>query len=385
MALFNVEGVVLPYHCKIHISQKALHHNMDQFHEYFGHRHWIPVLKSNAYGHGLKEIFEIMCAHPQPPHMIVLNYVAEAAALRGFGFKDRLLIVGPSLEEDFQSAFANDCELTIGQLPLLEKWLALEKRPKIHLKFDSGLTRQGFMPVEWDRVAALVRGHPEVVGISSHFANVEDVEDSHFAFKQLRTFMAAVETLRSKSWQPELHIGSSASGLLMKEVVNLSYVRVGISLYGVWASKLTKSSYVKQNTEMLDLRPVLSWYSVVTTLKWVEAGSKIGYGCTFQAPSNMRLAVVSCGYFEGYPRSGSRGNAFVIINGRRCSVVGRVCMNMLTVDVTHVPQVALGDSVVLIGENGDESVCADTLAATIDTISYEVLSRLSPEIKRIVV
>jgi alanine racemase len=181
------------------------------------------------------------------------------------------------------------------------------------------------------------------------------------------------------------HAASSASSLLMKSS-HFELVRLGISLYGVWPSQLTKVSYLQLNAKVAALKPVLSWKTEITTLKKVHAGQYIGYGCTFRANREMDIAVLPVGYNEGYPRLAGEGSAYVLIRGERCPIVGRICMNMMMVDVTHTSaNLKLGDEVVLIGRCAEETISASDLGNWSKTIHYEIFTKLHPDIPRIVV
>jgi alanine racemase len=184
---------------------------------------------------------------------------------------------------------------------------------------------------------------------------------------------------------PLRHAASSASSLLMRDS-HFDLVRLGISLYGVWPSPMTKVSYLQLNSKVADLKPVLSWKTEITTLKKVHAGQYIGYGCTYRANHEMDIAVLPVGYNEGYPRIAGESPAYVLIKGQRCPIVGRICMNMMMVDVTHVSKkLIIGDEVVLIGPSGDETVSAADIATWSKTIHYELFSKLHPAIPRHVV
>jgi len=178
-----------------------------------------------------------------------------------------------------------------------------------------------------------------------------------------------------------LHAASSASALIMAQSY-FDLVRVGISMYGPWPSPLTRVSYLQLKSDVLDLRPALSWTTEVTTVKPVLAGQFIGYGCTFRAIRDMRIAVLPVGYYEGYPRLAGEAASYVLIKGARCPIVGRICMNMMMVDITHLADCQVGDLVTLIGADGQDMVSAQDIAGWARTIHYELLTRLHGDIPR---
>lgn len=364
----------------IEIDGEAVRHNYRQFVSVAGKQRAVPILKSNAYGHGLKEIYQAL-ASEQPPWLGV-NYVEEARTLRGLGFQGRILVVGPAVARQLPDAEDLKLDLIVGNGEVLKAWAARPNPCAIHVKFDTGMARQGFRPEDASVVATwLVPRREQVVGICTHFANVEDVTDHAYALQQLKAFAKATQAFQQAGIDCMQHAASSASTLIMKDSL-FDLARVGISLYGVWPSSLTRVSYLQLNDQVLDLRPVLSWRTEVINVKPVAAGSFIGYGCTFRAIRDMRVAVLPVGYFEGYPRLAGESSSYVLIQGKRCPIVGRICMNMMMVDATHLDQVTVGEQATLVGVDGADQVTAHDVAAWAKTIHYELLSRLHPEIPR---
>jgi alanine racemase len=343
-----------------------------------------PVLKSNAYGHGLELVYRALSIL-NPPWLCV-NYMSEAQSLRGFGYRGRILVVGPLTQEGFDVAAQACAEPVLGNFELLRTWLGKDRPCPIHIKVDTGMSRQGFLLSDLPEVLVLLSGNQDkVVGICTHFANVEDVTDHSYASRQLKEFHTALSMFANAGFKSLLkHAASSASTLIMSDS-RLDLDRIGISLYGHWPSRITKVSYLQVNHQVVPLKPVLSWKTKLTTVKRVEPGKYIGYGCTYRATRPMVVGVVPVGYFEGYPRLAGEGASRVLIKGERCAIVGRICMNMMMVDVTHLTNIAVGDTVTLIGQDGEEHIGANDLAEWARTINYEVLSRLHPEIPRIAV
>lgn len=366
--------------CSIDLDQGALRHNFRQFCAIAGHARVAPVVKSNAYGHGLALVYQALAA--ECPAWLCVNYVSEGHQLREQGYPGRILVVGPSVPRELALASSLDLDVVIGAQETLEAWRGLPQPCRLHVKFDTGMSRQGFSPRDAGQLAALLAPQAAfVAGICTHFANVEDVTDHGYAKEQLRQFDQAVEAFRSAGLTPLVHAASSASSLILAES-RFDLLRVGISLYGTWPSALTRVSYLQLNQTVPEFRPVLSWYSEVTTLKTVDVGQFIGYGCTFRALRPMRIAVVPVGYYEGYPRLAGESSSFVLIRGERCPIVGRVCMNMMMVDTTHLATCSFGDRVTLIGKDGLESLAAQDLAIWSKTIHYEIFARLHPDMPR---
>jgi alanine racemase len=257
----------------------------------------------------------------------------------------------------------------------------------VHLKVDTGTHRQGVSVGELPTVCRVAaREGLEVVGVATHFANIEDTLDHGFAGTQRDLFERALAVVRHElgAVPPWVHASCSAAALLFREC-DYSLVRVGISAYGHWPSRETQLSWVLQHgRDGVRLKPVLTWKSLVGQLQHVAQGETVGYGRTWTALRPTRLAVLPLGYADGYPRSlGNR--ARVLVRGVPAPVVGRVCMNIVMVDVSDIPEVGVGEEVVLIGQQGEATITAEELAGLSGTINYELLARLSPSIPRVVV
>jgi alanine racemase len=257
----------------------------------------------------------------------------------------------------------------------------------VHLKVNTGTNRQGVALPEVGELcdAAIARGL-NVVGVATHFANIEDTVEHEFARTQLERFESAVEDVAERlgGRPPYVHAACSAAALLFR-ATDFTVARVGISMYGHWPSRETKLSWMLEHgRDGLPLRPAMTWKSVVGQTVEVARGETVGYGRTWTALRRTRLAVVPVGYADGFPRAlGNR--ARVLVRGAPAPVVGRVCMNIFMADVTDVPEVRVGDEVVLLGAQGGSQVSAEELAGHADTINYELLARVSPDIPRTLV
>ncbi len=365
---------------RLDISAEAVRNNYRQFCDIAGKQRVAPVLKANAYGHGLKEVYEALKDEAMP--WLCVNYLAEAKILRDLGFKGRILIVGPPVGRELPLAAELDAEMTLGNHEVVQAWLKSKAKCRIHVKIDTGLSRQGFVVDEVAKVMGDLKPHKDkVVGIGTHFANVEDVTDHAYADEQLDAFNRARKLFADAGFSLLSHAAASAPALILGES-RFDLIRIGISLYGVWPSPLTRVSYLQLTAKVLNLKPVARWVTEVTTVKGVKAGQYIGYGCTFRSIRDMRIAVLPVGYYEGYPRIAGENASYVLIRGKRCPLVGRICMNMMMVDVTHLDLVEVGDSVTLIGDDGKDHVSAGDVAGWSKTIHYELLSRIHPEIPR---
>ena len=371
---------------RIELDGAALTHNVGIFRSILSSNTLLlGVVKANAYGHGLSGISAFAADHLD---WFGVHTAAEARSLRELGVTHPILIMGfvpPGELRDLDG----DIHLLISSIPALKSVAGYRDRCgvslPIHLKIDTGTKRQG-LPVsslgEMTRAAAMNR--LEVVGLATHFANIEDTLEHEFARKQLERFQIAVERMTSLlgGEPPFVHAACSAASLLFRET-DFSMARVGISMYGHWPSRETKLSWrLEHGTNGVQLRPVLSWRAVVGQLQSVTKGESVGYGRTWTALRDTVLGVIPVGYADGYPRAlGNR--ARVGLRGRAAPVVGRVCMNIFMIDVTDIPDVEVGDEVTLVGSDGDFAITVEELADLCGTINYEFLARLSPAIPRI--
>jgi len=365
----------------IEISAANLRHNFRVFAEVIGKARLAPVLKSNAYGHGFAESYEILSA--EKPDWIAVNYVEEGARLRRLGFAGRIMVVGPFVPDEMATATMEKLEIFLGHEEGLAAWLAAKEKPLLHIEFDTGMSRQGFHPEDAENIAAKLEIHKgHVRGVCMHFANVEDVTEHDYARIQLQRFELAKKAFVSRSFEFIAHSASSASTLILDDS-RLDLSRIGISLYGFWPSQATRISYKQLQGRLVELKPVLSWRTKITSINRVAQGQYIGYGCTFKARHEMTIAVIPVGYFEGYPRIASGSQAYVLIHGQRCPIVGRICMNMMMIDVTDIKsQVRVEDLVTMIGQDQSECITSGDVATWSETIHYELLARLNPTIER---
>ena len=369
--------------CWIEINSENLLSNYRLFQRLLGEKKAVPVIKSNAYGHGLREVYEVL--KRERPAWLSVAYLAEAQDLRDWEFEGRLLLVAPVLEDRFTEACKLRAEILLGDPRLLESWLAAEEKPAIHVKVDTGMSRQGFMPDEVAGVAERLRGHEaHVAGICTHFANPEDDPNCSYSKLQLERLIGAVHAFKQHGLTPLVHASSSTSTLLLEDS-RLDLGRIGISLYGFWPSPWTQQVYTQLKHEAVELKPVLSWRTKIVATKEIAAGVPVGYGCTYRAEKDTRIAVLPVGYNEGYPRLAGMHESYVLVRGKRCPLVGRVSMNLMAVDVSGVQDAARGDVVTLIGTDGAETIPAETVADWAETIHYEVVTKLNPSIPRRIV
>ncbi len=345
---------------------------------------FIAVVKSNAYGHGLELAARTLA---DTADWFGVNSLAEAERLRAAGIENPVIILGRVPPEDADRAAVARARVVVYDRELADALAAAAARQgvrlPVHLKVETGTNRQG---LRGDDLVALARHcaslHAlQVEGASMHFADVEDAAAEGFTRGQREAFLGEVGRLREADVRPSvLHAACSAALILYPETV-LNAVRVGVALYGLWPSAETRREAARRAPE-LQLRPVLAWKTRVAQVKTVPAGETVGYGLTHRVERDARIAVLAVGYYDGYDRGlSSRGR--VLVRGHAAPIVGRVCMNIAMADVTDVPGVAAGDEVVLLGRGGREAVTAEEIADMLDTINYEVVARINPELPRV--
>ncbi|WP_225412502.1 alanine racemase [Stigmatella hybrida] len=384
----------------LELSAASLRHNVEVFRALEARggpaRALGAVLKGNAYGHGLDQVLPLV--HPL---VDILYFITpqDALAARAFerehGLAPRqVLVLGAIAPEEAVMLAREGVDAVVADSAWAEAGPVLRAarlpRPlRVHVHIDTGLGREGFTREQLPRDTGFLsefRDVFEVTGVLSHFANTEDVTEQAYALAQLEAFEAGsarlVAALGLKG-PLQRHIAASAASLSLPRA-RYDALRVGISLYGFWPSPETRLSARLVLGEVPSLRPVLSWRCRSQVVKWLPAGSYVGYGCTYRCPEPTRIAVLPVGYFDGYPRLAS-GKAHVLMNGRRCAVLGRVMMNHLIVDVTRAAADERPLTATLLGHDGDETLPAETLAGWAQTIHYEVVTRLGAHLRRVVV
>lgn len=369
----------------IELDGRALAHNINVFRTLAGPQHALMmVVKSNAYGHGMVPIARLAAEHGAD--WLGVFSIFEALALREAGIALPILVFGPTPPSFYAKAAELGIRPTIGAaeaLPALES--AGVRGLKIHLKLETGTNRQGFYERELDAIAriAAIPGI-EIEGAYTHYADIEDTTDHRYASEQLARFNHWLALLSGIGVEPPIrHTACSAAALLFPDTRH-SLMRVGIGAYGLWPSKETRLSAGQLGLSDITLLPVMSWKTRIVQVKELAVGQYVSYGRNFRTTRPTRLAVLPIGYANGYDRRLSN-TAYMLIDGKRASLLGRICMNMCMADVTDIPAAQAGDEVVLLGRQGEETLSAETLANWIGTINYEVVTRAEPIGPRFVV
>ena len=374
----------------------------------------MAVVKSNAYGHGMIE-----CARTAiksgADWLGVVN-LNEALTLRRKIQNFPILVMGYTEPEKGILALQKDISIGVfnfTQLNQLKHQMLKRKSPrsgqrlKIHLKIETGISRLGFPEKDWLKLIKEVKKLPQniqIEGIYSHFASVEEY-DLNYAQKQINNFKRFRQLFEENfrlliSKQPLIyHISASAAAMILPQA-HFDMVRCGIAIYGLWPSREIREAFSRvknlkiKNYNRDFLKPVLSYKTKVVQIKEVKRGDFIGYGCTYPVDKPMTIGVIPIGYAEGFDRGfsypsqpGNKGGE-VLIRGVRCPVVGRVCMNMIMIDIsrlkvkTQMSNVKIGEEAVLIGRQGNNEITVDEWAEKLGTINYEITTRIPERIER---
>ena len=356
---------------KIVLDEKALIHNYALFNTIQPGLCVAPVLKSNAYGHGLIMIAQKLDKESVP--FFVVDSYYEALILKNEGIKSDVLVIGYTRPEIIQSAKQKGVVFTIVSFDQLKEIMNTCVKPtRFHIKIDTGMHRQGISIHTIREAISCIHKNKNIhmEGVCSHLADA-DTKNSPYTKKQIEVWNEWSEYLQKEF--PTLryaHVEATA-GTLSACMIHANVARVGLGLYGIDA--------VSENARAL--HPVLSMESIVVGIKELQKGGCVGYNATFCAPTDMMIGVVPAGYFEGIPRELSN-KGFVKIHGIYCPIIGRVSMNMMSVDVSQVPGVQEGDLVEIISPHTSDknSIVSITYAPH---IPYETLVHIPEKIRRV--
>lgn len=359
---------------RVLISGSSLLHNLKIYRNRFPDLMLAPVIKSNAYGHGLLTVAKILDKENIP--FLVVDSLYEAIVLRNGGVHSEILVIGFTSAENIVNCSIAKVAFTISSLDQLRQiagWISSEQ--KFHLKIDTGMHRQGILPEEASEAIRIIKDQKRIIleGICSHLADA-DGEDSDFTRKQIDVWQAVRKSVKNIFRTVKFEHLSATAGLDYANDDLGNVARLGLGLYGINPSPRFA----------IDLKPAMRMESVISSIKTVQAGDHVGYGLTYKAEKEIRVAVVPVGYYEGVDRRLSNCGHF-LVNGQVCPIVGRVSMNITVIDVSAVPAVKMGDSVVIISDDPQAPNSVANLAVLAGTIPYEILVHVPAHLRRVVV
>lgn len=363
------------------IDISALKHNFNILKTKANGTKLMAVVKADGYGHSAKAIAPVL--EKEGADYFAVSNIDEAIALRNYGVQKPILILGYTPVSRVDDLFKHSISQCVYSLEYAQKLSTAAVKEnvtvKIHIKLDTGMSRLGFdcrndaLCGINDAVKAATQPSFTLEGIFTHFAVADRNEAQEDGFTQMQydRFVNAIEKLAQFGLRAPLCHCCNSAGFLLDVDKHLSLSRIGISLYG-----LSPSSDLEPQGDFI---PVMTVKSVVSLVKEIKNGDTVNYGRTFKADKNMTIATVTAGYADGYPRLLSN-KGYVLIDGQKAPIVGRVCMDQMCVDVTNIPNVKMGDEVILFGKE----LSVDVLADQCDTINYEIVCGISPRVPRII-
>jgi len=344
----------------------------------------MAVVKADAYGHGAAPVARAAVAGGAT--WLGVACVDEGVTLRQAGIVAPLLVLGPVLAPEFPAAVAHDLTLALASPAMAGELAGAAKargqRAAAHIEVDSGMNRHGVLLADLPDLLEVVRQLPSLRlgGLFTHFACAESPAHPTNE-QQLRALLAAREAAMGLGFGPLLaHAANSAASLFLRRT-HLDMVRAGIALYG-YPPERQEASDPLPGPPLPTLRPALTWRTAVARRWTLQPGDGVSYGLTYRAQRPTPVALLPVGYGDGLARALSNRGAAVLVRGRRAPIVGRICMDQTVIDVSDMPEAAVGDDVVLIGSQAGAWIGADELGALAGTNSYETLCRIAPRVPR---
>lgn len=364
--------------CFAEIDLQAIRHNLEEVKKRIGPGvKVLAVVKADAYGHGAVEVSRFL---EQEADYFATASLEEAVELRQSGLKAPVLILGYTSPAQYEEALQADVTITIYSLErakvLAEAAERIGKKAKVHIALDTGMTRIGFKPDEEAADAiAEIASYPwiELEGMFTHFS-CADEKDKSYCSGQMEKYDKMVRLLEERGVEIPLKHMCNSAAIMEFDHHRFNMVRSGIVTYGMYPSEeVTK--------ETLDLHPALEWKAHIIHLQEVPEGVGVSYGATYITPKPMRIATISAGYADGYPRALSSVGK-VLIHGKYAPILGRICMDQFMVDVSEIPDVQMEDVVTLIGAEGENRISVEEVAEKADSFNYEQICRISRRVLR---
>ena len=362
------------HRCWAEIDRAALRHNSRAARERVGPEVWLlAVVKANAYGHGLDKVATTLAQEAQLFGVANLQEAMQAREV----VAHPILIMGPALAAERREIASRGFIASISSYAEAAEFSAAaqDSPVAVNCAIDTGMGRMGMAANDAIRELKQIAALPkiEIHSISTHLPSAD--EDAEFTREQLSRFAKLMQRVRSEVPGDYLVHALPSAGVIAFSDAAFGVIRAGLMLYGI--SPIHEFQHA--------LKPALTWKTRVVLVREVPAGAGISYGRTFIAPRPMRVATLSVGYADGFPRALSNRGAAVLIGGRRCAVLGRVTMDLTMADVSDVPEVNVGDEVVLIGRQGGEGILASDVASWASTIAWEVFTGIGSRVARVYV
>jgi alanine racemase len=378
---------------EIELSKSALKQNIDYLKNRIGKSvKFVSVIKGNAYGHGIKQ-FLPMAEECGVDYFAVFDSCEAEEAFYVKKPETKLMIMGMIADNDIKWAVKNDISFFVFEKTRLKQAIkdakSLKKKAKIHLEVETGLHRTGFTKDELKKAVKLIDQNKKYLlldGVCTHYAGAESVANYLRIHNQIKRFNELKDWLKEKGIVPKYYHSACSAASLVYPETRMDLVRIGIAQYGFWPSEEVRMPALLSKDENFKERPlkrVLKWKSQIMSIEHVEPGEFISYGNFFQATCKTKIAAVPVGYSHGYRRSLSN-LGFVLVKGKKAPVIGMVNMSVMIIDVTAIPFVKKGDTVVLIGKQGKHEITVSSFSELSNLVNYELLTRLPQSIPRVV-
>lgn len=363
---------------KIIVNQSAIEYNHNVLQHFHLEADIVPVLKSNAYGHGLKTVAPIF--DNLNPTFLAVDSLYEAYELSKIKVKTRILILGYTHPDNF-SVKKLPFHITVFDLEVARSLNKYQKNCKVHIFVDTGMCREGVRLNELKNFVREIKKMPnlDIVGLASHLADADNPATNSFTQKQIINYKKALQVLKEEGVEPQYRHISASGGAFKTKDKTFNMIRAGLASYGINPLETSDPHH-----NQLVLKPALRFTSTLVQIKTVSKGNRIGYNGTFRVKENIKTGLLPLGYYEGVDRRLSNKGS-VLVNGTICPIVGRVSMNMTTVDISNVKNPKVGDEAVIYSDNDFSANSLTSAAKTAGTIPYELLVHLAESVRREVV
>ena len=356
------------------INLNNLIYNIDNIYEYSGHKKILAVVKANGYGHGAVEISKAIESKDCVLGFAVAS-ISEALELRKNEISKTILNLGGTFVDEFDISINNKIEMTIYDLDIAKmisnRAVWLNKTAFIQIKIDTGMSRLGFTPNSdsIQKIKEILKlPNIKVTGMFTHFAKADD-DDLKFTNMQLEKYLWVKHELENENIVFDYYHCFNSAGIVKFKCDELNVIRPGMIIYGLTNFKIP----------FLKIRPILSLYSHISFVKTIPENTSVGYGGTFVSDKKMRIAVISMGYADSYPRSLSN-KGYVLIHGKKANIVGLICMDQFMVDISHIDGVKFGDRVTIIGSDGDNSISISDIESISGRFFLEFVTLLAKRV-----
>ncbi len=367
----------MPHRAWAEVDAAAIASNVSAVRALVGPAGVMAVVKADAYGHGVE--VGANAAVAGGASWLGVATVDEGVQLRHLGFDLPISVFAPADSDEAEEIVHSRLTPFVGGARLLEALhRAASQRDavvEVHVEIDTGMGRSGVLPRDLDGFLDAAGGLPgvHITGAATHFPSAED--DVEFTRRQISSFSTACDRIRAATGRPLVRHCANSAGLLLYPEARMSLVRAGLLIYGIVPALGSPDAIPL-------VRPALALKSRVTLVRDLPSGHNVSYGQTYSLERPSRIATVSIGYGDGYPRRTSN-RGVVLIAGNRAPILGRVCMDVIAVDVTDVPSIAEGDEAVMIGQQDGEVIRAEEVARWAETTEHDVTTRLLPRVPRV--